>query len=158
MSRLVPSDYQNVIELIEAVSRVPSVPGIVVSKCSSNVCGYTCSEIIDSMHYFFPSSTLTDAEICNLLLRGSRSGVFKVVCSTASTDPEVSECLQDGEPLYLVNQSMASVNSANQIYANHFNGGPPQYPSPTDYGYRIGGNLSSTNSLATVGFRFGATC
>jgi hypothetical protein len=117
MSKLTPADYDNVLDLIEAIYATPNVPGVVRNTSGS---GYPCADIILSLRLLFPSNTLTDIQICNLLVRGSKSGVFKTTCSGA-TDPEVSSC-GTGLALYFVNNSMVRVNPANRIYATAFNG------------------------------------
>ena len=123
MSRLTSQDYDNVLDLIEAVYATPNVPGVV-----KNQYGYQCTDIILSMRLIYPGNTITDAQICNLLARGSRSGVFLTVCS-GSTDPAVSTC-DDGIALYSVNRNMVRVNPTNQIYVTAFNGVPSQPTVP----------------------------
>ena len=120
MSKLTAADYENVLLLIEAVYATPNVPGVVV--CRTSLCGYTVAEIIASVRLRFPASTLTDADIQSLLLRGARSAVFNVVCSNA-VSADVSECEAPSVsvPLYTVNQNMVRRNAANKVYADAFN-------------------------------------
>ena len=125
MSKLTSADYNNVLDLIEAVYATPNVPGVVRNPSGY---GYPCSDIILSLRLLFPTSTLTDNQICNLLIRGSRSGVFTSACSGA-TDPEISSC-ESGLALYFVNKSMVRVNPANKIYAIAFNGPTPPSTVP----------------------------
>ena len=117
MSKLQSSDYENVLDLIEAVFATPNVPGVTRRQRA-----YTVDDIIASLLLRFPHSTMTDSQVTELLVRGSRSGVFNVICSNAIA-AEVSECdpAGVGQPLYNVNQNMVRRNPANAVYANAFN-------------------------------------
>jgi hypothetical protein len=125
MSKLTSADYNNILNLINAVYATPNVPGVIRNKAGT---GYSCSNIILSYRLLYPESTLTDDQICSLLSRGSRSGVFTTTCA-GSTDPDVSTC-STGLALYFVNNSMVRVNPTNKIYAVAFNGLIPPPPVP----------------------------
>lgn len=121
MSKLLASDYDNVLDLIDAVGMTGGVPGVTKLRCTA-ACGYNTSDIIASMRMNFPDNTMTDGEITNLLARATKSGVFTVTCSTAIS-ADLAECDLDGTglPLYRINQSMVKVNPANKPYAAAFN-------------------------------------
>jgi hypothetical protein len=116
MSRLRPSDYSNVIDLIQAVFRTPSIPGVV-----RNIDGYLCTDIILSLNTYFPANTMTNEQVCDLLARGARSGVFRRGCSGDSTTTDVSCIESPVTPLYSVNSAMARVNPANKVYIDALN-------------------------------------
>ena len=119
MSKLNSSDHENVLDLIEAVYATPNVPGVARSPC-----GYSVTQIIASLRLKFPSNTMTDEQVADMLTRGVRSGVFNRACSTAiPSDVFVCANQCDGELLYRVNQNMVRLNPANAAYANVFN--PP---------------------------------
>lgn len=152
MSKLTPADFDNVIDLIEAVSATSKITGY---GRSSGVFSYAFSvaNIILSYRAKFPPGTLTDAEIANLLLRGSRSGVFNVICSNA-TSSSVSECdssVTISEALYNVNQNMARVNPSNRVYTAVFNG-PPQNNNNVDvFNYPIDAQITGVSNLIVGG-------
>jgi hypothetical protein len=119
MSKLNPSDHENVLDLIEAVYATPNVPGV-----SRSPCGYSLTNIIASLRLKFPNNTMTNEQVADILTRGVRSGVFSRSCSTAipsSVFVCASQC--DGEFLYRVNQNMVQLNPFNATYAKVFN--PP---------------------------------
>jgi hypothetical protein len=152
MSRLTPADFDNVIDLIEAVYATPKITGY---GRSSGVYSYAFSvaNIILSYRANFPSGTMTDAQIANLLLRGSRSGVFGVICSNA-TSSSVSECdssVTIAEALYNVNQSMVRVNPSNKIYAAVFNGPTTSGNSVDVFNYPIDSQLTGVSNLIVGG-------
>jgi hypothetical protein len=130
MSKLVASDYDNVLDLIDAVGMTGSVPGVTKLKCAV-ACGYNVTDIIASVRLNFPDNTMTDDQIANLLSRATKNGVFNVVCSTAVSS-DLSECdlTGVGQPLYRVNQSMVKVNGANKVYADAFNARYATTPIP----------------------------
>jgi hypothetical protein len=121
MAKLTSADYENVLDLIEAVYRAPNVSGVSRLGCAT-ACGHTVANIITSLRQHFPTNTMTDTEVEDLLARGARQGVFNKACATA-TDSEVSECepLGTSQPLYHVNNNMVRVNQANKVYADAFN-------------------------------------
>jgi hypothetical protein len=126
MSRLTPADVNNVIDLIQAVFATPNVTGY---SRSSGVYSYAFSieNITLSYQLLFPSGSLNMTSIADLLLRGSRSGVFKVLCASA-TNSSVSRCdssVTSSEALYNVNMQMARVNPANKVYTSAFNAPAP---------------------------------
>jgi hypothetical protein len=150
MSRLIPADFDNVIDLIEAVSATPLITGY---GRSSGVLSYAFSvpNIIASYRNKFPQGTMTDDQIANLLIRGSRSGIFNVICQSA-TSAAISECdnsITPAEALYNVNQNMVRVNPANRIYASVFNGSTkPSYVGV--YNYPIDAQITGVSNF-TVG-------
>lgn len=119
MSKLNSSDYDNVLDLIEAVYGTPNVSGVTRSSC-----GYSVTNIIASLRLRFPNNTMTDEQVADMLTRGVRSGVFSRACSTAVAS-DVYVCANEcgGEVLYRVNQHMVQLNPANAVYAKAFN--PP---------------------------------
>ena len=117
MSKLLSTDYNNVLDLIEAVYGTPRVVGVPYSSC-----GYTLSNVISSLRIQFPSNTMTDAEVEDTLIRGVRTGVFRRSCSTATTGQFCNTSCA-GDLLYSVNSNMVRTNPANKIYAAVFN--PP---------------------------------
>ena len=129
MSRLTNADYENVLDLIEAVYRTPNVSGVLRLRCTSP-CGYNPVDILSSYRATFPNSTLTDNQVNDLLVRGARSGVFSKSCSTA-TSSDVSEC-GVGSPVYHVNNNMVRANMKNSVYALAFNGPPVPRVVPCD--------------------------
>ena len=152
MSRLTPADFDNVVDLIQAVFATPKVTGY---SRSSGVYSYafSVSNITLSYRSLFPSGTMTDAQIANLLLRGSRSGVFNVICSNA-TSPSVSDCdssITIAEALYNVNHNMARVNPSNRAYLVVFNG-PSQNNSGVDvFNYPIDAQITGISNLIVGG-------
>ena len=152
MSRLTPADFDNVIDLIEAVSATPRVTGY---GRSSGVYSYAFSVANITLSYrsLFPSGSMTDAQIANLLIRGSRSGVFNVICSNA-TSPSVSECdssITIAEALYNVNQNMARVNPSNRAYTAVFNG-PSKSGNGVDvFNYPIDAQITGVSNLIVGG-------
>lgn len=124
MSRLRTTDYENVLDLIEAVSMTPTVSGVSRLGCTVT-CGYTVTDIISSLRLNKPSNAMSDAQVVELLNRGARQGVFTKVCSNAIA-PDVAECDDAGlgAPLFRVNQQMVARNQANKIYADAFNRTP----------------------------------
>jgi hypothetical protein len=153
MSKLNSSDHENVLDLIEAVYATPNVPGVARSPC-----GYSVTQIIASLRLNFPSNTMTDGQVADMLTRGVRSGVFNRACSTAlPSDVFVcaNEC--DGEILYRVNQNMVRLNPANAVYAKVFN---PPAPKPNllgDCGVINSLIDPSTNGSYFSVFTFGGT-
>lgn len=131
--RLAASDYDNVIALINAVAAVPANTGAAPLRCTgTTACGYTAALILESFRVSNPASTLTDAQVLDLLVRASRSGVFKVACAGATAaDPafcSASDPSADLEPLYRINLQMARYNPLNQVYADYYNGPPTPQP------------------------------
>jgi len=123
MSKLTAADFNDVLDLIEAVYATPNVPGVARLN-GALLCGYAVDNIAASYRLRFPTGTLTDAQITDLLVRGARSGVFNIFCSNATaTDVAACDAVAAGAPLYHVNQSMVRRNPANAVYANAFN--PP---------------------------------
>lgn len=122
MSKLVAADYETVLDLIEAVSAAPKVPGA-SNKVNDVFVGFSVDVVLQSYRLLFPASTLTDGEVIDVLQRAGRSGVFRVIASNAGV-PGLSCCeiLQSSEPRYSVNQQMVRVNPANRVYAQAFNG------------------------------------
>lgn len=145
MSKLLSTDYNNVLDLIEAIYATPRLAGI-----PFNGCGYTLADVISSLRSLFPDNTMTDSEVSATLLRGIRSGVFRRSCTTASaTSFCPTSCA--GDLLYTVNQQMARVNPSNKKFLAAFN-----RPAPKE-------SLMSKNCFAvndiidqSVGAYFGA--
>ena len=148
MSKLSPTDFDNVVVLIESIFKTANVPGVI-----RNQYGYPCADIILSVRLAYPTNTMTDQQICVLLARGARSGVFKTICAGAS-DPEISTC-GSGVALYSVNTNMVKVNPMNQIYSTYFNG-PPTVP-PTGVYNPLYDSIPAINYAAfiTSGFSSG---
>lgn len=164
MSKLKTSDHENVLDLIEAVYATPNVPG--VSRLGGKLlCGYTTDNIIASLRQRFPSNTMTDSQVVDLLVRGSRSGVFNVYCSNAAST-NVSECddVGAGQPLYHVNQNMVRRNPANAVYASVFN--PPATKTNLSIGCggvnqpidAVGSSYFSVFSTGGGGANIGTNC
>jgi len=134
MSRLNASDFDNVIDLIRAVYALGPLNGCGVT------CGFQCSQIIDSLRRVVPSNTMTDAEVCDTLERGVRSGVFRRHnVSSDCIDPLDEEDALCGNnanfdativSLFHVNQQMVMVNNANKVYADYYNS---RAGIPSDY-------------------------
>jgi hypothetical protein len=118
MSKLLSTDYNNVLDLIEAVYATPRLAGIPFSGC-----GYTLENITSSLRSLFPDNTMTDSEIADTLLRGVRSGVFSRSCPTATSVCQTS-CA--GELVYAVNQQMVRVNPSNKKYVAALNRPAPK--------------------------------
>jgi hypothetical protein len=118
MSRLRPSDFNNVVTLIEAVSALGA------GGCGGP-CGFTCDEINASFRLLDPTNPISDAELDDLKNRAANSGVLTKQCS-AATDPEFSQCADEVvgpfENLFAVNQNMVGQNMHNKVYADFFNG------------------------------------
>lgn len=110
MSKLLSTDYNNVLDLIEAIYATPRLAGIPFSGC-----GYTIETITSSLRSLFPDNAMTNTEIADTLLRGVRSGVFSRSCTTATSYCETS-CA--GELLYAVNKQMVRVNPSNKQYVS----------------------------------------
>lgn len=148
MSKLQSSDYENVLDLIEAVYATPNVSGVSRLR-GALLCGYSVDNIITSLRQRFPSNAMTDDQVVDLLVRGSRSGVFNIYCSNAANS-NVSECDDAGvgQPLYHVNQSMVRRNPANAIYANAFN--PPA--TKTNLSISCGGVNEPINASGSANF------
>ena len=149
MSRLNPADYNNVIDLIQAVFATPNVTNY---TRSSGVYSYAFSieNINLSYQQLFPSGPLNISSITNLLLRGARSGVFNVICASA-TNSSSSRCdssVTPSDALYNVNMQMARVNAANKIYTSAFNApAPPVVVGP--YNYSIDAQISGASNFIT---------
>lgn len=174
MSRLNSSDYENVLDLIEATYMAPTVAGVSRLRCTPR-CGHQTTDILASLRQNFPDNTMTDAQVYDLLARGARSGVFVKVCSDAITTNlssnvdsnnfdsrvgadnnnigDISFCdpTNIGQPLYRVNNNMVRVNKANQIYASAFGFVAPT-AQPIDECNNSGGGLNSALGNGGVGF------
>jgi hypothetical protein len=174
MSRLNSSDYENVLDLIESTYMAPSVAGVSRLRCTPR-CGHQSTDILASLRQNFPSNTMSDAQVMDLLARGARSGVFVKYCSAAITNNtssnidsnnfdsligvdnngigDISFCDPNGvgQPLYRVNNNMVRVNKANQIYASAFGFVSPT-AQPIDECNNSGGGLNSAIGNAGVGF------
>lgn len=126
MSKLGPADYENVLDLIDAVGRATVTKCVNLTTKGTSRCGASVANILAKYRVLYPASTLTDDEIISLLQRGARTGVFGLFCSNATSDA-VSVCDPNrvGVPLYFVNQQMVRVNPANKVYAAAFNGPAP---------------------------------
>ena len=157
MSKLTASDFENVLDLIEAVYATPNVPGVGPRPPGGPLrCGYSVSNIIASFRRRFPQSGLSDSDIDNLLMRGSRQGVFNVYCSNAVA-LDFAQCedtsASASEPLYHVNQNMVRRNPANKVYADAFNA-PPVQSSTNDVlvdGFPIESRLACATNAAVGG-------
>jgi hypothetical protein len=117
MSKLLSTDYNNVLDLIEAIYATPRLANIPFSGC-----GYPLETVISSLRTQFPDNTMTDDQVADTLLRGVRSGVFKRSCSTATTESYCNTSCA-GELIYTVNSNMVRANPANKVFAAVFN--PP---------------------------------
>jgi hypothetical protein len=145
MSKLQSSDYNNVLDLIEAVYATPNVPGVSRLR-GALLCGYTTTNIIASLRLVHPENTMTDEQVNDLLVRGSRSGVFSIFCTNA-VDTQISECDDAGvgQPLYHVSHNMVRRNPANAVYASAFN--PPA--TKPDLSIGCGGVNAPINASGT---------
>ena len=112
MSRLRTSDFTNVVELIQALFLTPAVSGVTKSTY-----GYSCADIILSLRANFPANTMTDNEVCDLLARGAKSGVFLRSCVSAALDGTIAcGITQPLDYIFRVNPNMARLNSSNLVY------------------------------------------
>ena len=146
MSRLTPADFENVLTLIASVYQTPNVPGVARLGCGGpGICtGYTVDDIIASVFQNYPDSALAAAgadAIEDLLVRGSKSGVFVKSCSTATTLDIYCDATAD--PVYRVNGNMAKFNMANQVYLNVLNAPLPPNYAPLCVDYPIDANIPS---------------
>jgi hypothetical protein len=152
MSKLNTSDYNNVLDLIEAVYATPNVPG--VSRLTAGSCGYSVNDIIASLRLRSPENTMSDADVANMLIRGTRSGVFNVYypdIASASTTVVWCNASEAGEPVYFVNQNMVRVNPANKVYADAFNA-PTVNNQILEVGFGISSKLSCQNVFTRASF------
>lgn len=112
MSRLRTSDFTNVVELIQALFLTPAVDGVTKSTY-----GYSCEDITLSLRANFPANTMTDNEVCDLLARGAKSGVFLRSCASAALDGTIAcGITQPLDYIFRVNPNMGRLNPSNVVY------------------------------------------
>ena len=152
MSRLTSSDFEDVVDLIHAISALGR-PGY------GNNTGFTCAVITDSLRVVVPSNTMNDEEVCDMLTRGVRSGVFNRnnISANCPTIPTVEDASCDSsliiESRFWINQNMVNVNGRNAVYAKYFNDAAAarRGPIPTYYDvYDTTGGVYSGGS-GTIG-------
>jgi hypothetical protein len=146
MAKLRAADYENVLDMIESISKAPQL--FPAYTCRKYVCGFTVAQCIASFRNFFPANTSTDDQLTDLLVRGSRSGVFNVVCANAVVPTEAT-CGVPGDPLYSVNQQMTQ-DPRNRIYAAAFNTPAPPQPLPFDVNINYPIDATTKGSYFTV--------
>lgn len=131
--KLVPADFNNVLDVIDAVNAVPRASLVVIGNFFT---GASVANIVLSYQALFPAGTLTPGDLADLLLRGARSGVFNVACPGA-TSPDASTCESPpfSDPLYMVNQNMVKRNPLNKVYAAAINAPVVASPGILEVGY-----------------------
>jgi hypothetical protein len=121
MSRLNSNDFQDVVDLINAINALGNTG-------YGNNTGFTCQEIIDSLRIQVPANTMSDAEVCDTLTRGVRSGVFRRnnLSDSCPAAPTVEDASCDSSLItssrFWINQNMVNADNRNKVYADYFNG------------------------------------
>lgn len=113
MSRLRSHDRQDVMEVIRGMGHIPLREAVsAVSSVSSTVLAYTPSSALAGVQKYNPSTTLVLSSVTDILLRGSRSGVFKQYRYGDNYENQA----------FIVDQQMGFKNPENLYYADQLNG------------------------------------